>query len=172
LSNSLSPGHRTKVKPRLTRKAGDGSVKPRTPSPVEVAALRAHDAGISVITAREDGSKQPCFAWKPYQKNPPSRSEVEQWFGYGWPGLMFVTGKVSGNLECFEFDDAETYERFKEAAGETGLGPLVERIEQGYAEQTPSGGVHWLYRSSSVLGNTKLAGRPWRDDDGRPKEKT
>lgn len=49
------------------------------------------------------------------------------------------------------------YEPFREAAEAVGLGNLVERIEAGYLERSPSGGTHWLYKCSETGGNTKLA---------------
>jgi hypothetical protein len=41
----------------------------------------------------------------------------------------------------------------------------VGRIEAGYCETTPGGGVHWLYRSTEVAGNTRLACRPKRREE-------
>ena len=52
------------------------------------------------------------------------------------------------------------YEEFREVAAATGLAELIERVETGYSERSPSGGIHWLYRSTVNLGNMKLARRP------------
>ncbi|MBV8610366.1 MAG: DUF927 domain-containing protein, partial [Singulisphaera sp.] len=67
--------------------------------------------------------------------------------------------KVSGFLECFEFDaNGEVYQEFKAAAEALGLGDLIRRIEAGYLERSPSGGMHWLWRCpEGVDGNTVLA---------------
>jgi hypothetical protein len=68
-----------------------------------------------------------------------------------------------GGLEPFEFDDRAVYEAYKAAAIAMGLGDLVERIEAGYLEDTPGGGIHWMYRLShweEVKPPTKLAERP------------
>jgi putative DNA primase/helicase len=42
------------------------------------------------------------------------------------------------------------------------LGDLWQRLNSGYVELTPSGGLHWLYRVSdgTLPGNTKLARKP------------
>jgi hypothetical protein len=88
-----------------------------------------------------DGSKAPAGEWRRYQGQPPSRSEVEHWYGPN-TGVGLVCGKTSGNLECLEFDDSATYEAYKGLAEATQLGELVEGIEAGYLEQSPSGGFH------------------------------
>jgi putative DNA primase/helicase len=45
----------------------------------------------------------------------------------------------------------------------SGLGNLVEKIEEGYSEQSPSEGIHWPYRCSEINDNTRLACRPGGD---------
>jgi putative DNA primase/helicase len=46
-------------------------------------------------------------------------------------------------------------------ANNAGLGDVWDRINNGYVEMTPSGGIHWLYRIEGIVpGNTKLARRP------------
>jgi putative DNA primase/helicase len=52
------------------------------------------------------------------------------------------------------------YEGYKELAQASGLGDLIKRIEAGYLEQSPSTGIHWLYRCAEISGNSKLARRP------------
>lgn len=80
-------------------------------------------------------------------------------------GLGLITGAVSHGLECTEFDDRAAYVAYKEAAISAGLGELVERIEAGYSEESPSGGIHWFYFCEMVDGNTKLARRPKTDEE-------
>lgn len=136
-------------------------------------ALAARLLGISVVPPRQDGTKAPDGCWAEYQKRIPGLPIVQRWYDSGLTGVGFVTGRVSGNLECFEFDDAGTYDQFKVAADVSGLGELVERIEAGYCERTPSGGVHWLYRCETISGNTKLAQRSGpTTEDGKPTRKT
>jgi hypothetical protein len=53
----------------------------------------------------------------------------------------------------------------KEMANNAGLGGVWDRINNGYVEMTPSGGIHWLYRiDGEVPGNTVLASRPGEND--------
>jgi hypothetical protein len=123
--------------------------------------------GYSPLPPREDGSKAPLadirgddggMTWKPYQDTPATRARVEAWYRNGRTGVGVCGGP--GGLEPFEFDVRETYERFKEAAAAVGLGDLVERIEGGYCEESPGGGVHWMYLCDEIRGPTKLAERP------------
>jgi putative DNA primase/helicase len=136
------------------------------------AALAALAGGISVVPPAEDGTKRPFpdgnGRWKRFQERPSTEDDLGRWYG-PCTGMGFVLGAVSGGLEVLEFDDRETYERFKEAAKAVGLSDLVDRIEAGYVEETPGGGVHWPYRCSEVRGNTKLAQRGGEPDEaGRP----
>lgn len=71
-------------------------------------------------------------------------------------------------IELFEFDDADAYDTFLAAAGDDPVvGPVVDRIRNGYEETTPGGGVHLIYYCETVEGNQKLAQRPKRDDERR-----
>jgi len=119
------------------------------------------------VPPRDDGSKRPIDAWKEYQAERPTREQMSRWYADDdRGGLGVVCGRVSGNLELLEFDDRDTYDRFVDAVNEIdgGLRTLVARIEAGYLEETPGGGIHWLYRCDEVGGNTKLASR--RDGAG------
>ncbi|HMB05844.1 MAG TPA: hypothetical protein VKP69_19170, partial [Isosphaeraceae bacterium] len=49
------------------------------------------------------------------------------------------------------------YERFKAAARALGYGGLIDRLETGYLERSPSGGFHWLYRCEVIAASAKLA---------------
>jgi putative DNA primase/helicase len=126
------------------------------------AARTAYMAGICVVPPKEDGTKMPLARWTRWQAERPTGDQMKAWYGPGGDrsGIGFVCGAVSGNLELFEFDDRETYERFREAAEGVGLDDVTERIEDGYLEETPGGGVHWFYRCDEIAGNTKLARRP------------
>lgn len=107
----------------------------------------------------------PIEEWTRWQSERPSADQMGRWYAHGaHTGIGFVCGAVSGNLEMFEFDDRPTYDVFKERAALAGLGDLVARIEAGYLEDTPGGGVHWFYRCDEVTGNTKLA----REETGDP----
>lgn len=120
-----------------------------------------HDAGLVVVPPRQDGTKAPYLeTWKRYQHERPGPSEIRKWYANGRTGIGTVCGAVAGNLELFEFDWYDTYVAFGDLAQKVGLGELVERIRNGYAERTPGGGIHWYYRCSEIGGATKLAERP------------
>jgi hypothetical protein len=131
---------------------------------VAEAAREAQAAGFSVIPVSDKPKqkKQPAVKWKPYQTTPADTAQVEEWFG-PHKGLGLVCGQVSGGLELLEFELEETYNRFLVLAVNLGLADLVKRVEQGYLEQTPGQGFHWLYRCEEIRGNTKLASRPGPD---------
>jgi hypothetical protein len=129
------------------------------------AARAAYAAGLCVVPPCEDGSKRPDGTWKQYQAARPESAQMRAWYvADDRAGLGVVCGAVSGNLECFEFDDAGTYSAFVDASVRAGLGELVQRIATGYEETTPGDGIHWLYQCADIAGNTKLASRPGAPD--------
>lgn len=135
-------------------------------SPLEYA-LAAAEAGLCVVPPREDGSKRPLVEWADLQTERPHIERIKTWYSQRRSGMGFVCGATSGNLELFDFDDHAAYEQFRELAVAEGMGDLVERIEDGYLEETPSNGVHWLYRCSEISGNKKLARRLKRPEEQR-----
>lgn len=118
------------------------------------------------LTAQIAGDKPKTKTWKHWQYVRPNKQTMQHLFtnGYRRSGLGLLTGK---RLEAFEFDDLETYQVFKETAKAGGLGELIEQIEAGYLEETPGGGIHWLYYCDEVTASTKLATQP---DPGDPKK--
>ena len=135
-------------------------------------AREALKAGISVIPIKDDGSKAPALGtWKEFQERCPASEEIEAWFQDTALGLAYVCGEVSGNLESIDFDDKDTYSALRTRASEVGLGPLVEKVETGYLDDTPRG-VRWLYRCEVIGRNQKLAGRQQRGDEAEPSCKT
>src|SRR5205823_10642279 len=128
-----------------------------TPVTVREVALQVLENGLQVVPPKQDGSKRPdTREWKSLQNRRLTRNEVERQYANDRTGVGAITGAISGNVILFEFDERLTYDGFKETAGAAGLGPLVQKIEDGYCEDTPSGGVHWLIRVEQVNGNTKL----------------
>lgn len=126
-------------------------------------ATRALAAGLSVLPAATDGTKRPAITWRQYQHQKPTVDNLHQWFnGDSYDGLGYVCGTISGNLEMFEFEARAvqngTYDLFLQAAATAGH-QFVDRIDAGYTERSPSGGIHWLYRvaNTPVAGNLKLA---------------
>jgi len=133
-----------------------------------LAALQLAKEGISVIPVSTDGSKKPApFTWRKYQEERPTTQELMDWFGKGTQqGVGAICGAVSGNLEMLELEGravaAQIHIQAKDMAENSGLGELWQKIQEGYCEMTPSGGIHWLYKLSDaqVPGNQKLARRP------------
>jgi putative DNA primase/helicase len=168
-----------------------------TTSTLLAAVQAAAAAGICVVPPCEDGTKRPqaeridrativdelgvdianvifdpgediAYTWKHHQYRRPDVQKLREWYGNGdRDGMGAVTGAVSGNLEMLEFEQMAVYHDFRQAAAAVGLGALVERIERGYLERTPGGGVHMFTRCSVVAGNEKLACRPKHPDEMR-----
>ncbi|GAA2516797.1 bifunctional DNA primase/polymerase [Winogradskya humida] len=141
---------------------------------VRTAALAWADAGYAVLPAKIDGSKAPDVAsWRAYQTELPTRDQVDAWYRGGRPGLGLLCGAISGGLELLELEgravDEGALKQLQELIDESGLSELWLRIAgpDGYAERSPSGGLHFLYRidGGQVPGNTKLANRPARADE-------
>jgi putative DNA primase/helicase len=125
------------------------------------AALAAHDAGLSVVPVRDDGTKRPIGQWKRWQTERADIGQVRAWYQNGRTGLGVVCGRVSGGLEMLEFEGRAIEEGLADLldveANAAGLGDLVDRIIRGYCERTPSGGLHLLYRCAETDGSVKLA---------------
>jgi hypothetical protein len=115
------------------------------------AALALLAAGFSVIPTGAD--KRPLGPWKQYQAKAMTEAEARRKFSNA-ARLAVVAGKVSGGLECLDFDDPQAFDPYLETLGEVAPalpGKLIKR-------RTPSGGFHLLYRSQApVAGNLKLA---------------
>ena len=130
-------------------------------------ALKFANQGIVAVPVAADGSKRPGLAtWKQYQEVKPTSQELINWFTPTVQGLGVITGAISNNLEMLEIEGRGVYQKMHleiaEIATNSGLGDLWQRLNAGYVEMTPSGGLHWLYFvDGGVLpGNTKLARKP------------
>jgi putative DNA primase/helicase len=143
-------------------------------SDTRAAAHAWHAAGACVLPAKADGSKAPDVAtWTSYQNTRPSPTQMATWFDSGQrQGLGVLCGAVSGNLEMVELEGRAVAEGCLDELiaifDGAGLTDLWTRItDRGYAEKTPSGGIHIIYRLAEgpVPGNTKLAARPARNDE-------
>jgi putative DNA primase/helicase len=134
-------------------------------------ALPWYAAGCSVvpITPYEPGrpDKKPATDWKNLQQERMSPLAVQAWWEDDHFGVAVICGAVSGGLEMTELEAVAS-----SVAALDRLMPELERRDvrdlwdslnkDGYAEWTPSGGLHLLYRADgwTVPGNTKLATRP------------
>lgn len=128
------------------------------------AALAWAAAGTSVIPIKADGTKKPLIEWKPYQTRRATEAEIRRWFTGTDYGIGIVTGAISGNLEMAEIEgratDGASFDKLS-AAADVDFDNWAEWTagHRTYAEMTPSGGIHLLYRveGGTVPGNTKLA---------------
>ena len=109
-------------------------------------------SGLCVLPAIQKEKRPSVGSWKGWTERLPNEYEIKAWFGNRPDGVCIVSGGVSGNLECIDFDNhGELYAAWKESVDPA----LFTRLA---VEQTPSGGFHVLYRcSEAVSGNLKLA---------------
>lgn len=118
-------------------------------------------AAISFVPVKIDGSKAASVEWKQYQERLPTPDEVRGWFGNGATrGIASICGDVSGGLEAIDLDFPEIRDRFESLIRENCPG-LLERL---LIVRTPKNGRHYIYRSTGVEKNQKLARRPVEAD--------
>jgi P4 family phage/plasmid primase-like protien len=133
------------------------------------AALAWHNAGVSTVPILPNGTKRPAVQWGVYQAKAPELGQVDLWWRNGSEyGLALICGSVSGNLEMLELEgrvtDGASMTRLMtvlDAQGQRELWDLLSGPD-GYAEWSPSGGMHLLYRITDhpVPGNAKVAAGP------------
>ncbi|MDX2839493.1 bifunctional DNA primase/polymerase [Streptomyces ipomoeae] len=146
---------------------------------LRASAREMDDAGLCVLPVKPDGSKAPDVrSWTPYKVHRSTPDEHDQWFGDGRrTGIGIVTGNVSGNVELIEFEGRAIEEglldEVTEIAENSGLGDLWKAVTTGWADQSPSGGVHFkvIVKGRPAGGNTKLARRLAREDEYTDEER-
>jgi len=102
-------------------------------------------SGLSILPVRKD--KRPALTeWKQLQVTPYDYDGDLSMFDNCW-GIGVICGKVSGNLECIDFDahDKNIHEIFKKWGDEQGVNDIVIRNKL-YVEKSPRGGYHVFYR--------------------------
>lgn len=112
--------------------------------PVLAAALEYHRRGWSIIPIAAGTKKPPKgLRWKQYQKRRPTEQELREWFDARDDlGLAVIFGEVSGGLACRDFDDLDSYRRWKRAHPDLArMLPTVEtaRGRHVYFRTPPSG---------------------------------
>lgn len=126
-------------------------------------ALELHAAGLSVVPVAADGTKRPRIAWKEYSAAAADEAQLRAWFDNELEqGIGLVTG--FGDVELLEVEGVAMpmMGEVLELLDGTGLRPLYDRLVAGWSEQSPSGGLHLMYRveGGAVPGNQKVAQRP------------
>ena len=118
-------------------------------------------AGFSVLPCNhhdkfhngDDPKKPTVNSWTPYQKKPMVLAAAKKHFVNG-VSIGVICGKVSGNLECLDFDQPDLYKPFMETLTSINPGLVAGLVKR----QTPSGGYHLIYRGEApVSGSQKLA---------------
>ncbi|MGW1595284.1 DUF927 domain-containing protein [Streptomyces sp. NPDC002343] len=145
---------------------------------LRAAARELHAAGLCVLPVRADGTKAPDVrSWTQYKVDRSTPAEHDAWFGDGRrTGIGIVTGAVSGNIELIEFEGLAVREgvltAVAELAADSGLGDLWQAVTTGWADQSPSGGVHYkvVIEGRPAAANKKLAQRLARPDEYTPQE--
>ncbi|MGA6128800.1 MULTISPECIES: phage/plasmid primase, P4 family [unclassified Microbacterium] len=126
-------------------------------------ALNLHAAGLSVVPVAADGSKRPRIAWKEHTTVAADEAQLRAWFETDQAqGIGLVTGYADVELLEVEGVAMQLMPAVLELLDGTGLRPLYDRLVVGWSEQSPSGGLHLLYRveGGAVPGNQKVAQRP------------
>ncbi len=133
-------------------------------------ALRFHAAGISFVPILPDGSKRPSCPWKEFQRRLPTADELAKLFTNDLGiGIAAIAGQVSGNLEMLDFDDPDTFHRWRDVIAATN--PFL--LSRLVIIQTPGPGYQVWYRSDlPVGGNRILARRPIPSAERTPRLQT
>lgn len=115
-------------------------------------ALEYLAAGLSCLPAVRSGKHPATGPWRTWAERLPTAIEVEAWFANRPDAVCIVSGRVSGNLECMDFDNGgELFNAWRNSIAPD----LFTRL---LVERTPSGGYHVVYRcTGEVAGNLKLA---------------
>ena len=104
-------------------------------------------AGLSCLPAAKAKKRPSIGGWKTWQSRLPTKVEVKAWFSNPHDAICVVSGNVSGNLECMDFDQhGELFAAWMDKIDTELLAKLV-------IEQTPSGGYHVFYRVDGGTGN-------------------
>jgi hypothetical protein len=131
---------------------------------VLVRALEFLVEGIVPLPVNRFRQKAPAVSsWTQYQKQMPSQEQVLEWFLKA-DGLGVLCGAISGNLLMVEIEGRaatlQTIDLLTHRAKENNILDLFEKLNSGYVERSPSGGLHWLLRSQGPIpGNEKFARR-------------
>jgi hypothetical protein len=114
------------------------------------------EAGLSILPCKAD--KSPAVPkWIGVKFTPPDFIDAE--------GIGIICGKVSGGLECWDFDN-----HFGDAKENLSKFLKVPEISQIYSkyklaiQSTQSGGYHLLTKCDEFSGNKKIASKPVYDE--------
>lgn len=137
-------------------------------APTSPTALQWYKLGHTPLPVRPDGTKAPTIAWRAWQNQRPTIDEIERAFTIDHDGLGVLTGTPRTDNTQLLMIEAEgravaegVVNALATAMADHNAADLWARISGGYAELTPSGGIHWYVLVDGPAGrNTKLARRP------------
>ena len=111
------------------------------------AARGAYAAGLTILPVEGDGSKRPAVSeWGRFKTERPTQDQMRAWQWARQPGFGVVAGPSGGHTESWDFDTQSVFEAFCDAARVAGLGELLQRLLDGYSDETPRGGCRILAR--------------------------
>ena len=131
---------------------------------VLIRALEFYVEGIVPLPVNRFRQKAPAVSsWTQYQKEMPPKEQILEWFSKA-DGLGVLCGQISGNLLLIELEGRaatlQTIDLLTHRAKENNILDLFEKLNSGYVERSPSGGLHWLLKSEGAIpGNEKFARR-------------
>ena len=108
----------------------------------------AHSQNINAIPVNQD-KKPACTKWGQWQTQPQTLEESQKHSNGSSAGIAVITGTASGGLESIDFDQMEAYQEYLDAAHGTPMEAIINRIREGYEEESPKG-IHWLYKISNA----------------------
>lgn len=123
-------------------------------------AYRYHQAGYNILPVRPD--KKPIVAsWEQWKGVRQTTEEIESLSWDRASGISVICGKVSGGLVCIDVDSKHdltgTLRKEIGIAIETEFPGLLNTLP---VERTPSGGLHFVFKTDTPIANLKLARRP------------
>lgn len=144
--------------------SAQSSVSPVNNQEVLARAVEFYLQDIVPLPTNKFRQKAPAVSsWTQYQKEKPTKEQVLEWFSKS-DGLGVLCGQISGNLLMIELEGRaatlQTIDLLTHRAKENNILDLFEKLNSGYVERSPSGGLHWLLKSEGPIpGNEKFARR-------------
>ena len=124
----------------------------------------AHSQNINAIPVNQD-KKPACTSWIQWQTQPQTLEESQKHSNGISAGIAVITGTASGGLESIDFDQMKVYQEYLDAAHGTPMEAIINRIREGYEEQSPKG-IHWLYKISNA-GKLFPSNEKWTSKDSK-----
>ncbi len=120
-------------------------------------AKKLHRAGLNVLPI--GNGKAPYSKWTRFQSDRQTEDDLNAFASTNPHGMAIICGKISGGVVCLDIDlkhDSKktVHLELEETLKGWGHPDLVKRL---VIEQTPSGGLHWLFKTENEYRSDKLA---------------